>query len=260
MSCLRYVARIPDARAITTMYSCFTYDGYQYYFVVEGMKMILNTNRCLVKQNFFRTANTYRAIYYDVQEKKFWAIPSDESNRIVKLNSCFEEIGDKTIVYDAEKLGEMTDISMNCCTGQFVISTKKAILVAEKASSQITQVYSNNNGIITGLVSLCPGYLLVIQCCQNQYIVILNESNMVERMYLVDLGYCICNMVFNPYAEAKDSIVFDCLARRERCPMSMLKFVIPSSNLGYGLNPCNYDICKIFDEGYYKPPMDGGGF
>lgn len=219
------------------------FEGCSYYFTILCENKIIQYDTHLCLEKCYSTCREYDYICYDVKDDCFWAADKDCYNTIFKLDRCMNEI-DAIVIRGCNQIGEIiTGVSYNCCSDKVIVSLACGLVQVDKCCSDALILYSSNNGLITGVLSLYPGYIITVLKKSKQYVYVINHCGEMLKSTEVDCRFMIKNMIFNPCSKDCASYDIEYLIYKKGCYPYSVKQPISSYDLGYNPCFCNYKIC-----------------
>lgn len=222
-----------------------TFDGYFYYFTIQGLCEILKTDLDLNVVECYKTYRDYDCICYDYKEDCFWASSENCINYILKLNCDMVEV-DYIIISDRKYIsGIITGISYNWCNDKLVISFKNCIVEINKYNKDIVVKYNSNQIFISSVLSLSPGYIIISSNKKKQFIYILNSKG---KIVYSDYIYCngrIKSIISNSSIYSGTRNYLDFLVIKNGCHPYLYTFKLNLNSSYLKLGDCNH---KIYDD------------
>lgn len=219
------------------------FDGCHYYFTILHACEIIKADICLDIAECFSTGREYDCICYDSVENCFWASTKRQSNMLFKLARNMTEID--CITFSCGKnAGNITGISFNCCHNSLIVSYTACVIEVCKCSEGAEVLYRSPGSCITGILSLCPVYIITFVKNSQSYLCIFDECGRVAGSCMADCGFILRDIIFYPCRSECGEICLDFLAvKKEKYPY-LCRWKFPVCCLDITLCPCNFIMCR----------------
>lgn len=231
------------------------FDGCSYYLLPCRECMIIKTGTDLQQECCFTTCRKYECLCYDLVQNCFWASGRVCGGRIYKLDNCMREIDHICLSEYCQPLYPITGLSCNCCTGKLVAASGDSLLEIDKKNGCCKTLYHCCEESITGVLSLCPGYLITSYNQGVQTLTVLGACNTPVKTCIISPEFSVRTVLFNPCSE--DCPALECFVLKKECYSYMYRIPLGRFQLGYAPCQCNYRICKPCPPS--PPPHPGHG-
>lgn len=238
------------------MYKQMAFDGCNYYFL-NNYKVVKYDN-CFEEIEEVRTYRDYDNFCYDFKEDVFWATSKKCPYKIFKLSCCFKEIDCIQICTHEYCDGMVTGISYDCCKDSLLVSFLNCIVLVCKEDESTTLVSHSCHEWITGVFSLCPGYIVTSLKDKKQIVSIYDECNRLVNQFCVPCKFKLENIIFNPCRDKKHDNKCDCDSKKEYdfdvfvvkkgCYPYVITTTLTECELSFTPCHCNYESCKDCDK------------
>lgn len=218
-----------------------TFDGCNYVCTSKCNCEIVILNEFNKIQERFSTKRIYECICYDWYEHCFWASSKNCYNKLFKLDSNMNEI-DCISISRVDCLGNITGVSYKYGSDTLLVASPDAIIEVDKNCGKATILFSANDKWIMGVLSLCPGMLIVTLKDEVYSIEVYDAYYNMTKCYKLDHKIIVKTLIFNPcrYTSELPSIdVF--LINQYRYPY-LCNHPVCFDNLGFQPCSCNFKI------------------
>lgn len=178
------------------MTSDCAFDGSNYYFTVPHERRIFKASTTFQVIETWNTKRTYDCICYDSRAKCFWASSRAGGACLFQLDCSMKETGGVRLLC-GEDCGQITGLCYYSCCDQLAVSFVRCALLADKQTGNCRMLLTAPDTHITGLVSLCPSYLLTTVSCGRQWIEIYDAEGAAVRHYALPAGSSVQSLLFD---------------------------------------------------------------
>lgn len=203
------------------------YDGKWFYFTVRGEKKIIKYDLRLQEEQCFETSRIYTSLCYDSRDNCFWAIDSNHSSILYRLNELFEPIDTIHLLIPKEKELQTTGISYDCYSNQLFIINSRLIASLEKESYK-EHIISNHRfqRRIKGVVGISQQYIFTYQSKpQNEIHIYSNSGTFIGKVILPYDIRCI-SIEFVPSTDEENEINIYLLVAARNGEQSILCYTV----------------------------------
>ena len=219
----------------------FAFDGCSYFFTVMGENKIIKTDKNFNVVEVYNTYREYNCICYDCKECCFYVTCKNCCTCIYKLDCCMREVGCTSLRSCCNQ--NIVGMSYNCGNNTIMLAFVNSIYEMKKNCGECVRQSCPTNCTVTGILSICPGYVVTAFKEKKYYIFIIDQCGKIVITGEIECGVIIQDMVFNPCDENCKLSFVDCLSSRDLSEMCVSRQPICETDLGYSICPCNFDLC-----------------
>lgn len=234
-------------------YTSLAFDGCTYYMLKTCSNNVYRFDCRFCEVSEIKTCRLYNTLCYDCKNCCFWASSAKCKGVIYKLDCGFREIDRFYVSVRGEVEGIITGLSYDCCKDEVLVAFACGIIAFSIKSECSRVVCKITDGIITGVLSITPYYMIIATHKNKQCIIVIdNEGNKIKREYIPhnciveDIIYCCC----------KDKGYFVSLIEKKGCYQKIYIDKAECLTLPHSIICCCYkhsDRCCCCDD---KPHCD----
>ncbi|MEG0297799.1 MAG: hypothetical protein RR620_13845 [Clostridium sp.] len=244
MNNFEYVSETSLANKDISCIESMAFDGCHYYGVMESDCTIIKYNCKFKKVGSIQTSRKYNRLCYDYKSCCFWATSEACVAKIFKLDLCFQEIDYIEVINSLNLGNKPVGISFNCCSNSIVIAYPGGIVEVDKVTEKFVVKYASKGLCLTGILSLCPGYMVNMIKENKQYIYVFDDNYKKIKDYPIKGDYVVKDIIFNPCEGDCGNLVFYSFIIKKKCYEYVAKTILNECDLGFTLCECNFEVCK----------------
>lgn len=219
------------------------FDGCAYFCTITNECEIIKLDDCFRYEKRFGTCREYDCICYDWCERCFWASSDSCFDKIFKLDCEMREI-DCLRLRNSDAHGVITGLSYQCCNNTLLVSFLCGVVEVEKCSETVTPRYSPRRGCVMGVLSLCPGMVVVVLRNEKFEIEVLDAGGEKQKSVCVPGKIRVKNLLFNPCGRHCGPPLIQAFVLKNCRYPYLCNYPVDFDGWGFAPCHCNYKICR----------------
>lgn len=218
-----------------------TFDGCAYFCTIRNQCEIIKLDDCFRYQERFDTCRDYDCICYDWCEHCFWASSSSCYDKIFKLDCEMCEINCLKL-RDLDVHGAITGLSYQCCNNTLLVSFFSGVVEVDKCSETTISRYTPRRGCVMGVLSLCPGMVVIVLRNEKYEIEVLDAEGEKQKSVYLPGKIRVKSLMFSP-CDCGPPLIQALVLKNCSYPY-LYSYPVNFNDWGFAPCRCNYKICR----------------